>query len=90
MKVNEKGQEGYFEETINILEKYSGRPKELRWMSGMQFAKRYSNYGALKKFEEETSSQTAWPRWGKRDNNKLQKGAFWELPPVNSERQEID
>ena len=53
MKISEKGQEGYYEETTNILEKYSGRPKELRWMSGMQFAKRYSNYGALRKFETE-------------------------------------
>ena len=58
MKISEKGQEGYYEETINILEKHSGRPENWRWISGMQFAKRYSYTkkeleGDDEEFEEE-------------------------------------
>ena len=53
MKLNEKGQEGYFIETHNILEKYLGRPESLRWISAMQFSKRYCDIGVYKKFENE-------------------------------------
>ena len=53
MKINEKGQEGFYIETKNILEKYHGRPDSLRWISAMQFVKRYCSIQVFKKLEEE-------------------------------------
>ena len=54
MKLNEKGQEGYFIETHNILEKYLGRPESLRWISAMQFVKRYCDvYKKIENDEDE-------------------------------------
>ena len=55
MKINEKGQEGYYIETHNILEKYLGRPESLRWISAMQFAKRYCD--VYKKLEDEEGEE---------------------------------
>ena len=55
MKINEKGQEGYYIETHNILEKYLGRPESLRWISAMQFVKRYSD--VYKKVENEEGEE---------------------------------
>ena len=57
MKINEKGQEGYYIETKNILEKYHGRPDSLRWISGMQFVKRYCDIGVHKKLENEEGEE---------------------------------
>ena len=53
MKINEKGQEGYYIETVNILEKYLGRPESLRWISGMQFVKRFCSIQVYKELEKE-------------------------------------
>ena len=55
MKINEKGQEGYYIETHNILEKYLGRPESLRWISAMQFAKRYCD--VYKKIENDEGEE---------------------------------
>ena len=57
MKINEKGQEGFYIETVNILEKYHGRPESLRWISAMQFVKRYCSIQVYKKLEEEEGEE---------------------------------
>ena len=57
MKINEKGQEGFYIETVNILEKYHGRPDSLRWISAMQFVKRYCSIQVYKKLEKEEGEE---------------------------------
>ena len=57
MRINEKGQDGYYIETVNILEKYLGRPEALRWISGMQFVKRYCSIQVHKKLETEDDEE---------------------------------